>query len=88
MRFQRKSRMRSYQFLSGNQGFLRQTIWNKSLKKRRIPGLRRKLTPHSEVTLEKVYLECTHFRLLDTLLGFLGLQNVIPFRSYTGNDTA
>jgi hypothetical protein len=34
-------------------------------KKLRIPELRWKLTPHSEVTVEKVYLERTYFVLFD-----------------------
>jgi hypothetical protein len=65
MGFQHKTRMRSYQFLSSNQGLLRRSVWRNHCKKRRIPELGWKLTPHSEVTVEKVYLERTYFVLFD-----------------------
>ncbi len=66
MGFQHKSRIRSYQFLSGNQEwFAPNSLAQTTVKKLRISELRRKLTPHSEVTVEKEYLGRIYFVLFD-----------------------
>jgi hypothetical protein len=46
-------------------GFCAEQSGANQYEKRYIPALRRKLTPHSELTVEKVYLERTYFVLFD-----------------------